>query len=329
MGPLVSSEGPEVATRKLPVSAGRAWPSCSGQAAVQAHVRFPLSCSSALHCLPGSGGYLVGLGVSAGYIVSWPLLPLPTPAAQSLESVSPDWLFLGAQLCTGRVERQGWGTMPWEGPGGPAAILGSPLLPLVALQQGWPFPDPSGCRGGGDKGPSSFGGWQWPCRSPNPPLPALLWVVGVVLMLLGGSPAAGQFPRLSLHFHLRRNRGVYIIQSYMPSVLLVAMSWVSFWISQAAVPARVSLGRGPCPVLQGSRWEGGSRARTRPGQRPTSWGRGRPGQTCKEKPDPHSGWVGWQGSRDGTLCAPRHHHSADHDHADGQRPLLPPPGLSH
>ncbi|XP_028922398.1 gamma-aminobutyric acid receptor subunit delta isoform X2 [Ornithorhynchus anatinus] len=54
--------------------------------------------------------------------------------------------------------------------------------------------------------------------------------------------SAGQFPRLSLHFHLRRNRGVYIIQSYMPSVLLVAMSWVSFWISQSAVPARVSLG---------------------------------------------------------------------------------------
>uniref|UniRef100_A0A6I8P0F3 Gamma-aminobutyric acid type A receptor subunit delta n=1 Tax=Ornithorhynchus anatinus TaxID=9258 RepID=A0A6I8P0F3_ORNAN len=53
--------------------------------------------------------------------------------------------------------------------------------------------------------------------------------------------SAGQFPRLSLHFHLRRNRGVYIIQSYMPSVLLVAMSWVSFWISQSAVPARVSL----------------------------------------------------------------------------------------
>ncbi|XP_030041556.1 gamma-aminobutyric acid receptor subunit delta [Microcaecilia unicolor] len=53
---------------------------------------------------------------------------------------------------------------------------------------------------------------------------------------------SGQFPRLSLRFHLRRNRGVYIIQSYMPSILLVAMSWVSFWISQSAVPARVSLG---------------------------------------------------------------------------------------
>ncbi|MEQ2218863.1 hypothetical protein XENOCAPTIV_009139, partial [Xenoophorus captivus] len=45
-----------------------------------------------------------------------------------------------------------------------------------------------------------------------------------------------------LRFQLRRNRGVYIIQSYMPSILLVAMSWVSFWISQSAVPARVTLG---------------------------------------------------------------------------------------
>ncbi|XP_061910493.1 gamma-aminobutyric acid receptor subunit delta [Entelurus aequoreus] len=54
--------------------------------------------------------------------------------------------------------------------------------------------------------------------------------------------SAGRFPRLSLRFQLRRNRGVYIIQSYMPSILLVAMSWVSFWISQTAVPARVTLG---------------------------------------------------------------------------------------
>uniref|UniRef100_A0A8C5N0C3 Gamma-aminobutyric acid type A receptor subunit delta n=1 Tax=Leptobrachium leishanense TaxID=445787 RepID=A0A8C5N0C3_9ANUR len=54
--------------------------------------------------------------------------------------------------------------------------------------------------------------------------------------------SAGQFPRLTLHFQLRRNRGVYIIQTYVPSILLVAMSWISFWISQSAVPARVSLG---------------------------------------------------------------------------------------
>ncbi|KAK7878313.1 hypothetical protein WMY93_031132 [Mugilogobius chulae] len=45
------------------------------------------------------------------------------------------------------------------------------------------------------------------------------------------SKSAGRFPRLSLRFQLRRNRGVYIIQSYMAVHLLVAMSWVSFWIS--------------------------------------------------------------------------------------------------
>ncbi|XP_040181825.1 gamma-aminobutyric acid receptor subunit delta isoform X2 [Rana temporaria] len=54
--------------------------------------------------------------------------------------------------------------------------------------------------------------------------------------------SAGQFPRLTLSFQMKRNRGMYIIQSYVPSILLVTMSWVSFWISQSAVPARVSLG---------------------------------------------------------------------------------------
>ncbi|XP_075046919.1 gamma-aminobutyric acid receptor subunit delta [Mixophyes fleayi] len=54
--------------------------------------------------------------------------------------------------------------------------------------------------------------------------------------------SAGQFPRLTLCFQIKRNRGMYIIQSYVPCILLVAMSWVSFWISQSAVPARVSLG---------------------------------------------------------------------------------------
>lgn len=95
---------------------------------------------------------------------------------------------------------------------------------------------------------------------PARPSPPLLRTASRVagLALTGGPPAAGQFPRLSLAFHLRRNRGVHIIQSYMPSILLVAMSWVSFWISQAAVPARVSLGTGPWPPPPGSWCKGGS-----------------------------------------------------------------------
>lgn len=85
----------------------------------------------------------------------------------------------------------------------------------------------------------------------------VIWIIGLtgvhtvgIFLCLLFFPA-GQFPRLSLHFQLRRNRGVYIIQSYVPSILLVAMSWVSFWISQSAVPARVSLGKSDCGETNG------------------------------------------------------------------------------
>lgn len=33
-----------------------------------------------------------------------------------------------------------------------------------------------------------------------------------------------------------------MIQLYIPSVLIVSLSWVSFWLSADAVPARISLG---------------------------------------------------------------------------------------
>lgn len=36
--------------------------------------------------------------------------------------------------------------------------------------------------------------------------------------------------------------GYYLIQIYIPSTLIVVISWVSFWLSRAAVPARVALG---------------------------------------------------------------------------------------
>ena len=33
-----------------------------------------------------------------------------------------------------------------------------------------------------------------------------------------------------------------MIQTYVPSMLIVVLSWVSFWLSNDAVPARISLG---------------------------------------------------------------------------------------
>ena len=53
---------------------------------------------------------------------------------------------------------------------------------------------------------------------------------------------AGAFPCLSLHFVLRRDIGYFLIQVYVPTILIVILSWVSFWINIDASPARVSLG---------------------------------------------------------------------------------------
>lgn len=40
---------------------------------------------------------------------------------------------------------------------------------------------------------------------------------------------------------MRRDRSYYLIQVYLPSGLIVILSWIGFWISYDAVPARLSL----------------------------------------------------------------------------------------
>lgn len=41
---------------------------------------------------------------------------------------------------------------------------------------------------------------------------------------------------------MERNLGYYLVQIYVPSVLIVMLSWVSFWLNVDSVPARISLG---------------------------------------------------------------------------------------
>ena len=41
---------------------------------------------------------------------------------------------------------------------------------------------------------------------------------------------------------LARDIGYFIIQVYVPTTLIVILSWVSFWLNIEATPARVSMG---------------------------------------------------------------------------------------
>lgn len=52
----------------------------------------------------------------------------------------------------------------------------------------------------------------------------------------------GNYSRLIAELHFARRMGYYLIQIYIPSSLIVVISWVSFWLHRNASPARVQLG---------------------------------------------------------------------------------------
>ncbi|XP_061163866.1 glycine receptor subunit alpha-2-like [Saccostrea echinata] len=52
----------------------------------------------------------------------------------------------------------------------------------------------------------------------------------------------GDFGCLLVELKFERNTGYYIAQIFIPSILIVTLSWVSFWVDMDAIPARVSLG---------------------------------------------------------------------------------------
>ncbi|XP_070542210.1 glycine receptor subunit alpha-3-like [Ptychodera flava] len=54
--------------------------------------------------------------------------------------------------------------------------------------------------------------------------------------------STGWFTCIGITFRLDRELGYYLLQTYIPSILLIILSWVSFWIDIKASPARVALG---------------------------------------------------------------------------------------
>ncbi|XP_072161193.1 gamma-aminobutyric acid receptor alpha-like isoform X2 [Bemisia tabaci] len=53
---------------------------------------------------------------------------------------------------------------------------------------------------------------------------------------------SGEYSMLLVQFHLQRHMGNFLIQVYGPCILLVVLSWVSFWLNREATADRVSLG---------------------------------------------------------------------------------------
>ncbi|XP_022651030.1 glycine receptor subunit alpha-3-like isoform X2 [Varroa destructor] len=52
----------------------------------------------------------------------------------------------------------------------------------------------------------------------------------------------GTFSFLNVTLTLARQNGYHLIQTYLPTFLIVTISWVSFWLNIDATPARVTLG---------------------------------------------------------------------------------------
>ncbi|GFN79366.1 glycine receptor subunit alpha-3 [Plakobranchus ocellatus] len=53
---------------------------------------------------------------------------------------------------------------------------------------------------------------------------------------------SGNHSCLQADFQMSRNIGFYIVQMYIPSTLIVMLSWISFWLTVNSVPGRISLG---------------------------------------------------------------------------------------
>ncbi|CAN9500269.1 unnamed protein product [Ophioblennius macclurei] len=52
----------------------------------------------------------------------------------------------------------------------------------------------------------------------------------------------GDYMVMTVYFDLSRRMGYFTIQTYIPCILTVVLSWVSFWIKKDATPARTALG---------------------------------------------------------------------------------------
>lgn len=56
---------------------------------------------------------------------------------------------------------------------------------------------------------------------------------------------SGEYVIMTVHFHLQRKMGFFLIQTYIPCIMTVILAQVSFWINKESVPARTVFGKPP------------------------------------------------------------------------------------
>lgn len=53
---------------------------------------------------------------------------------------------------------------------------------------------------------------------------------------------SGEYVVMTTYFHLKRKIGYFVIQTYLPCIMTVILSQVSFWLNRESVPARTVFG---------------------------------------------------------------------------------------
>lgn len=80
----------------------------------------------------------------------------------------------------------------------------------------------------------------------------ILWIqmlLSIVLLsLVFLSCCVGEYTVMTAHFHLKRKIGYFVIQTYLPCIMTVILSQVSFWLNRESVPARTVFGGWACVV---------------------------------------------------------------------------------
>lgn len=93
---------------------------------------------------------------------------------------------------------------------------------------------------------STTGLWTILCQQNRLLTLLVIWMKGVnfeMPSLTVSFVLVGNFSALIFKFHLAREVGYYLMDYFIPSIMLVCTSWVTFWLQADNAAPRVTLGK--------------------------------------------------------------------------------------